>query len=255
MCRMFKQQLGLNAQHQGGRWERGQKRLKPFRDRRWSRWSLESQEHGGFRKERLVTHIRQHRASLKEPQGWVPKLNERSQGRRAFPDLGSHTEAQLNKMHRQIPELEAQCGWTLATSETNGRLCHRLGTRGDGNASLQKGEKDRVEREKEQDLLSEWDRTRLLPLVKVQDKSLMVGLHPEPRGCIPEKRVPGSSWPILMGTFFSFPHWSYWQPWVRVRINDHSSPRRYAVSTLGNIANSLLFTKKQIRRDSGQGCM
>ena len=156
-------------------------------------------------------------------------------------------------MHRQIPELEAQCGWTLATSETNGRLCHRLGTRGDGNASLQKGEKDRVEREKEQDLLSGWDRTRLLPLVKVQDKSLMVGLHPEPRGCIPEKRVPGSSWPILMGTFFSFPHWSYWQPWVRVRINDHSSPRRYAVSTLGNIANSLLFTKKQIRRDSGEG--
>lgn len=72
----------------------------------------------------------------REPSGWVPKLNERSQGRRAFPDLGSHTEAQLNKMHWQTPELEVQCGWTLATSVTNGRLCHHLGTRGDGNDSL-----------------------------------------------------------------------------------------------------------------------
>ena len=88
------------------------------------------------------------------------KLNERSQGRRAFPDLGSHTGAQLNKRHRQTPELEARCGWTLATSVTNGRLCHHLGTRGDGNDSLEKGEKDRVERDKEQDLLSGWDRNK-----------------------------------------------------------------------------------------------
>ena len=36
----------------------------------------------------------------KEPRGWVPKLNERSQGRRNFPDLGSHTGAQLNETHQ-----------------------------------------------------------------------------------------------------------------------------------------------------------